>query len=59
MKGAWKEHDRKNLIIINDDDDVDVDVTKDPDDEEDELAHVWRDRRTQWWRRNKLIRQWS
>ena len=56
MKAASKEHDRKTWIIINDDDDVDV--TKDADDKADEPAHVWRDRRTHWWRRNKLISQW-
>ena len=40
MKGASKEPDRKNLIIINDDDDYDLDVTKDTDDEADEPRHV-------------------
>ena len=49
---ASKEPDRKTLIIINDDDDYDVDVTKDADNEADEPTHVWRDRRTQWWRIN-------
>ena len=52
MKGVSKKPDRKNWIIINDDDHYDVDVTKDADNEADEPAHVWRDRRTQWWRRN-------
>ena len=60
MNGASEEPDRKTWIIINDDndDDDDVEFLKDADDEADEPAHVWRDRRTHWWRRNKLISQW-
>ena len=49
MKGASKEPDRKNQIIINYHDD-DVDVTKDADVEADDAAHVWIDRITRWWR---------
>ena len=57
MNGASEEPDRNTWIIINDDDD-DVEFIKDADDEADEPTHVWRDRRTHWWRRNKLISQW-
>ena len=54
VKAVSKEPDRKTWII-NDDH---VHVTKDADNEEDDPANEGRDRRTQGWRRNKLISQW-